>query len=166
MLENESTVAMECAIKVAPVDEYMPLDCTALTNVGYEPKFANDAFSFKETVTEMWQRLDKTKAEIAEQKQDEPMITEERHQVALAATHIPMYASQTSNITMAPMPGVEFVDSAKYHSFLGVIKVGGEEVTTASAGAPAQASKGFSRHGDRASSRQNIDWHQGRQVST
>ena len=105
---------MESPIKVAPVDQYMPLSCTALTNVGYEPKFANDAFTFRETVTEMWQRLDRTKAEAAEQKRAEPMITEECHQEALAATHAPMYASKTSDITVAPIPGVEFIDAAKY----------------------------------------------------
>ena len=132
---------MEYPIKVAPVDQYMPLSCTALTNVGYEPKFANDAFAFRETVAEMWQCLDRTKAEAAEQEQAKPIITEERHQEALAATHAPMYASKTSNITVAPILGVEFVDAAKYRSFLGINRDKGEEVATASAGSPAQAPK-------------------------
>ena len=105
---------MESPIKVAPVDQYMPLNCAALTNVGYEPKFTNDAFAFRETVAEMRQRLDRTKAEAAEQKQAKPMITEECHQEALAAACAPMYASKTSNIMVAPIPGVEFIDAAKY----------------------------------------------------
>ena len=99
---------------MAPVDQYTPLSCTALTNVGYEPKFANDAFTFRETIAEMRQPLDRTKAEAAEQKQVEHMITKECHQEALAAAHAPMYASKTSDITVAPIPGVEFVDAAKY----------------------------------------------------
>ena len=48
------------------------------------------------------------------------MITEECHQEALAATCVPMYASRTSNIEVAPMPGVQFIDPAKYRSFLGI----------------------------------------------
>ena len=71
------------------------------------------------------------------------MITEERHQEALAATHVPMYASKTSNIEVAPMPGVQFVDPAKYQSFLGIKPDKGEEVATASAGTPAQAPRDF-----------------------
>ena len=132
---------MESPIKVVPVDQYMPLSCAALTNVGYEPKFANDAFAFRETVAEMWQHLDRTKAEAAEQKQAKPMITEECHQEALAAAHAPMYAFKTSDIMVAPIPGMEFVDAAKYRSFLGIKQDKGEEVATASAGSPAQASK-------------------------
>ena len=101
LLENGDPVAMESPIKVAPVDQYMPLSCAALTNVGYEPKFVNDAFAFRETVAEMWQCLDRTKAEAAEQKQAEPMITKECHQEALAASRAPMYTSKTSNIMVA-----------------------------------------------------------------
>ena len=87
--------------------------------MGYEPKFTNDAFAFRETVAEMRQRLNRTRAEAAkqtaaEQKAAEPMITEECHQEALAATHIPMYTSKTSNIKVAPMPGMQFIDPAKY----------------------------------------------------
>ena len=67
------------------------------------------------------------------------MITDECHQEALAAAWAPMYASKTSNITMAPIPDVEFIDAAKYRSFLGVKQDKGEEVTTASAGSLAQA---------------------------
>ena len=89
LLENGDPVAMETPIKVAPVDQYTPLSCAALTNVGYEPKFTNDAFAFRETVAEMRQRLDRTKAEAAEQKPAEPMITEECHQEALAAVLCP-----------------------------------------------------------------------------
>ena len=55
LLENGDPVAIETPIKVAPVDQYMPLSCAALTNVGYEPKFVNDAFAFRETVVEMQQ---------------------------------------------------------------------------------------------------------------
>ena len=44
----------------------------------------------------------------------EPMITDEHHQEVLAAACVPMYASKTSNIEVAPMPGVQFVDAAKY----------------------------------------------------
>ena len=104
LLVNGDPVAMESPIKVAPVDQYMPLNCAALTNMGYEPKFANDAFAFKETVAEMRQGLDRTKAEAAEQKPPEPMITDEHHQEALAAARAPMYTSKTSNITVAPIP--------------------------------------------------------------
>ena len=113
LLENGDPVVMESPIKVVPIDQFTPLNCTALTNVGYEPKFANDAFAFRESVTEMRQCLDRTRAEVArqtaaEQKAAEPMITEECHQEALAAAHVPMYASKTSNIEVAPMPGVQF----------------------------------------------------------
>ena len=67
------------------------------------------------------------------------MITKERHQEALAAAHVPMYASKTSNIEVTPMPGMQFVDPTKYRSFLGIKPDKGEVVTTASAGTPAQA---------------------------
>ena len=67
------------------------------------------------------------------------MITEECHQEALAATCVPMYAFKTSNIEVAPMPGVQFIDPAKYQSFLGIKPDKGEEVAIASAGTPAQA---------------------------
>ena len=63
LLENGDPVMMESPIKVALVDQYTPLNCAALTNVGYEPKFANDAFTFRETVAEMQQHLNRTKAE-------------------------------------------------------------------------------------------------------
>ena len=146
LLENGDPVVMESPIKVVLIDQYTPLNCTALTNVGYEPKFANDAFAFRETVVEMRQHLNRTKAEVAkqtatEQKVTEPMITEVGHQEALAATHVPMYASKTSNIEVAPMPGMQFIDAAKYRSFLGIKPDKGEEVATASAGTLAQAPK-------------------------
>ena len=135
---------MESPIKVVLIDQFTPLNCTALTNVGYEPKFANDTFAFRESVVEIQQHLDRTRAEVArqtaaEQQVAEPMITEEHHQEALAATHVPMYASKTSNIEVAPMPGMQFVDPAKYRSFLGIKPDKGEEVVTTSAGTPAQA---------------------------
>ena len=139
VLVNGDPVVMESLIKVAPVDQYTPLNCTALTNVGYEPKFTNDAFAFKETVAEMWQCLDRTKAEAAEQKPPEPMITDEHHQEALAATQAPMYASKTSNITVALIPDVEFIDAAKDRSFLGIKQDKGEEVATTSVGSLAQS---------------------------
>ena len=137
---------MECPIKVVAIDQFTPPDCTALTNVGYEPKFANNAFVFRESVTEIQQRLDMTRAQAArqtaaEQKAAEPMITEEHHQEALAATHVPMYPSKTSDIEVAQMPGVEFIDPVRYQSFLGIKLDKGEEVTTTSAGTPAQAPK-------------------------
>ena len=62
----------------------------------------------------MQQCLYRTKAEATEQKAAEPMITEVRHQEALATTCVPMYASKTSNIMVAPMLGVHLVDAAKY----------------------------------------------------
>ena len=144
LLENGVPVVMESPIKVAPIDQFTPLNCIALTNVGYEPKFANDAFAFKESVMEMQQRLDRTRAEVANQtavgqKTAEPMITEEHHQVALAAVCVPMYASKTSNMEVTPMPDVQFVDPEKYRSFLDIKPDKGDEVTTASAGTPAQA---------------------------
>ena len=110
---------MESPIKVALIDQFTPLNCTALTNVGYEPKFANDAFAFRESVMEMQQRLDRTRAEVAkqtaaEQKMAEPMITEEHHQAALAAARVPLYASKTSNIEVTPMPDMQFIDPEKY----------------------------------------------------
>ena len=94
----------------------------------------------------MRQHLDRTRAEVAkqtaaEQKAAEPMITEECHQEALAAARVPMYASKTSNIEVAPMLGVQFIDPAKYQSFLGIKPDKGEEVATVSAGTPAQASR-------------------------
>ena len=142
LLENGDPVAMESPIKVALIDQFTPLNCTALTNVVYEPKFANDVFAFRESVTEMQQRLNRTRAEVArqtaaEQKVAKPMITEECHQEALAAARVPMYASKTSNIKVAPMLGVQFVDPAKYRSFLGIKPDKGEEVATVSANTPA-----------------------------
>ena len=64
LLVNGKTVVMEAPIKVVPVDQFMPLQCAALTNVGYEPKFVNDAFTFKETVAQMRQCLHKAKTEV------------------------------------------------------------------------------------------------------
>ena len=53
LLENGEPVVMESPIKMVPIDQYMPLTCNTLTNVGYEPKFANDTFAFKESVAEI-----------------------------------------------------------------------------------------------------------------
>ena len=51
-----------------------------------------------------------------------------------------VHAPKTSNTTVAPNTRhVEFIDAAKYQSFLGVKQDKGEEVTTVSAGSPAQA---------------------------
>ena len=100
--------------------------------------------SLSESVAEIPQQLDRTRAEAAkqtaaEQKTAEPMITEECHQAALAAARVPMYASKTSNIEVTPMPDMQLVDPEKYRSFLGIKPNKGDEVTTASAGTPAQA---------------------------
>ena len=105
VLVNGEPVATESPIKVANVDQYTLLNCTAWTNVAYEPKFTNDAFAFQETVAEVRQRLDRTKTEAAETKPPEPMITDELHREALAAAQTPMFASKSSNIQVAPMPG-------------------------------------------------------------
>ena len=107
--------------------------------MGYEPKFANNAFSFRETVAEMRQHLDRTKTEAAERKPPEPIITEEHHQEALATAQTPMFASKSSDIQVAPMPGVEFIDPAKYRAYLGVKDNQGEEATTVSVGPTAHA---------------------------
>ena len=59
---NGETVLMEVTVKMAPVDQYMPVECVVLTSVAYEPKYANDVFTFKETVTEMRQHYEKEKS--------------------------------------------------------------------------------------------------------
>ena len=69
------------------------------------------------------------------------MITKECHQEVLAAAGVPMYTSKNSSIEVAPMPGMEFVDPAKYQSYLRIKPDKGEEVATVSAGTPAQAPK-------------------------
>ena len=102
--------------------------------MAYEPKFANDAFTFQETVAEMRQRLDRTKAEAAEMKPPEPMITDDLHREALATARTPMFASKSSNIQVAPMPGVEFVDPAKYQAYIGAKSDPGEDAATVSMG--------------------------------
>ena len=131
---NGEPVVTETPIKVANIDQYTPLNCTAWTNVPYEPKFANDAFAFQETVMEMWQRLDRTKAEAAEMKPPEPMITDDLHREALAAAQTPMFTSKSSNIQVAPMPGVEFVDAAKYRAYIGAKSDPGEDAAMPSTG--------------------------------
>ena len=131
-------MAMESLIKVALVDQFTPLQCPALTNVGYEPKFANDAFTFRETVTEMRQCLNREKAAAAEKKPPEPMITDERHWEALATARTPMFASESSDIQVVFPPGSESVDPVKYCAFLGVKEGPGEGAATTSTGAMAQ----------------------------
>ena len=127
LLANGKTVAMESPIKVAPIDHFTPLGCTALTNVGYEPKFANDAFTFRETVEEMWQCFNKAKTEVKEKVPPGSEITEECHKVALATARVPMFASKSSGIKVAMPEGVESIDPAKYHAFLGIKEGEGEK---------------------------------------
>ena len=134
VLVNGEPVATESLIKVANVDQYTPLNCTAWTNVVYEPMFANDAFAFQETVAEMRQCLDRTKTEAAETKPPEPMITDELHREALATARTPMFASKSSNIQVAPMPEVEYVDATKYRAYIGAKSDPGEDAATVSAG--------------------------------
>ena len=62
MIVNGETVAMESTINVAPVDQYTPVQCALLTSVAYEPKYANDTFTFKETVAEMQQHYEKERS--------------------------------------------------------------------------------------------------------
>ena len=74
----------------------------------------------------------------AEQETDEPMIMEEHHKAPLVAACVPMFVSKNSNIDVAPMPDVHFVDAEKYRSFLGVKSDKEDKVTTASTDMPAQ----------------------------
>ena len=142
LLVDGEPVAIESPIKVVPVDQYMPLQCTALTNVGYEPKFANDAFAFRETVADMRQCLDRGKTETTKEEPPEPMITEDHQREALAAARVPMFASKTSDIQVVLPSGVEAVDPVKYRAFLGVTEDKGEEAAMASTGATAQSPQG------------------------
>ena len=73
------------------------------------------------------------KTEAAKKKPPEPIINKEHHQEALATAWTPMFASKSSDIQVAPMPGVEFIDAAKYRAYLGVKDNQGEEAATASA---------------------------------
>ena len=139
MLVNGEPVATETPIKVVNINQYTPLNCTAWTNVAYEPKFANDAFTFQETVAEMQQCLNRTKTEAAEMKPPEPMITDDLHREALATAQTLMFASKSSNIQVAPMPGVEFVDTAKYRAYIGAKSDPGEDAAMVSAGPTACA---------------------------
>ena len=68
LLVDGEPVVMESLIKVALVDKFTPLQCATLTNVGYEPKFTNDAFTFRETVAEMRQHLNREKVVAVEKK--------------------------------------------------------------------------------------------------
>ena len=64
--------------------------------MGYEPKFVNDAFAFKETVTEMRQHLERTKTEA--EKPPKPVLTKDHHQEALVTAKTPMFTSKSSDI--------------------------------------------------------------------
>ena len=116
------------------LDQFTPPNCVALTCIGYKPKFANDAFGFKETVAEMRQHLVRAKKEAAAAatEEPEPMVTEEQHKEALATAQTTIFASESSDIQVAPMLGVEFVDPVKYQAYLGVKSNPGEEAATAS----------------------------------
>ena len=103
--------------------------------MGCEPKFTNDAFTFKETVMEMWQCLDKAKTEVKK-------ITEEQHKAALASARAPMFASKSSDIAVVMPEGVDSVDPAKYRAFLGVKEDQWEKVVMVSTGIPAQPPQG------------------------
>ena len=132
----------ETALSRGPIwknTEYTWLNCRAWTNMTYEPKFANDAFAFQETVAEMWQRLDRTIAEAVETKPPEPMVTDELHKEALAEAQTPMFVSKSSNIEVAPMMGVEFVDLEKYQAYIQARSNPGENATMESVGPTARA---------------------------
>ena len=155
LIVNWETVAL-ALIKVAAVDQFMPPNCLAWTCVGYEPKYVNDAFAFKETVAEMQQHYDKEKLEVTEQKlpQPAPSAEDEYHKQAWEAALTPMLASKSSNLQVMMPEGVECIDPMKYRAFLGVgpmpdssttvtpKEVPGETATTASTGAPAQPPQG------------------------
>ena len=138
LLVDGESVAMESPLKVASVDQFTALQCAALTNVGCEPKFTNDAFAFRETVAEMRQRLNREKAEATERRPSEPMITDDHHQEALATARAPIFASKSSDIQVVFPPGAKSVNPVKYRTYLGVKGEQGEEATTASTGTMAQ----------------------------
>ena len=139
VLVNGEPMVTESTIKEARIDEYTPLNCRAWTNVAYKPKFVNNAFAFQETVTEMWQCLNRTKAEAAETKPPKPMVTDELHKEALVADQTPMFTSKSSNIDVAPMTGLEFVDPEKYWAYIGARSNPGENAAMASVGPTACA---------------------------
>ena len=142
LLVDGEPVPMESPIKVASVDQFTPLQSTALTNVGYEPKFTNDVFAFRETVTEMQQLLDRGKMEATKKEPPKPKITEDCHQEALAAAQAPMFISKSSNIQVVLPSGAEAVDPVKYRVFLGVTENQGEEAAMASTGTLAKSPQG------------------------
>ena len=139
VLENREPMATETTIKVVNIDQYTPVNCRAWTNMVYEPKFTNDAFTFQETGAEMWQRLNRTKAEAVETKPPEPEVTDEVHKEALVAAQTPMFASKSSNIEVTPMPGVDFVDPEKYQAYIGARSNPGENAAMVSADPMAHA---------------------------
>ena len=143
LLVNGDPVAMESPIKVALVDQFTLLQCTALTNMGYEPKFMNDPFAFKKTVAEMRQNLNRAKTEATEKKPPEPMITEDCHQEALAAARTPMFASKSSDIQVVLPSVAESVDPVKYCVYLGVKEDQGEDTAMVSTGTLAQLPQGM-----------------------
>ena len=102
--------------------------------MAYEPKFANDTFAFQETVTEMRQRLNRAKADSVKTKPPKPVVTDDVHQEALAMARTPMFTSKSSNIEVAAMLGVEFVDPVKYWAFIGARSDLGEDAAIASMG--------------------------------
>ena len=113
---------MEASIKFALVNQFTPLQCPALTSVGYELKYANNAFTFKETVAEMWQCYDKERSETEKKKPPQPVLSaeEERHKQALAAATTPMFTSKSSDIQVVMSEGAVSVNPVKYRAYLGV----------------------------------------------
>ena len=98
----------------------MPVQCVVLTGVAYKPKYANNMFAFKETVTEMWQHYEKEKSEAKGKKQQQSVqdAKEECHHQALAAAQALMFASKTSNIQVVMLEGAVTVDPAKYRAIV------------------------------------------------
>ena len=152
LLVNDETVTREKNVKVANIDQYTPVACAALASVGYTPRYVNDAFSFKETVTQMWQHHEKEKSN-AEEKEQHEWEAKCQCQVLAAAT-VPMYASKDSEIKVALLPDVINVDPEKFRAFIGASsmpdtgvpvlpkEVSREKATIASAAEPAQQPSG------------------------
>ena len=62
------------------------------------------------------------------------MVTDELYKEALAAAQTPMFTSKSSNIEVAPMMGVEFVDPEKYRAYIGAERGPGEDAAMVSVG--------------------------------
>ena len=90
----------------------------------------------------MRQCLNKAKTEVTEKEPPGPEITKEHHKAALATARVPMFTSKSSGIPVVMPEGVESIDPAKYHAFLGVKEGEGEKVAMASMDAPAQPPQG------------------------